>query len=221
MKRYLVFALMLSLTCAFAACSKTITSEGDNLDPVKAEKETAGEKVFAYTLDQINIEGDSTGPYVRLFDTNRNTMFLYVPKDLVNKVLNLERNKKYIYQFTIRPEKYGLRGDLKEVADLEGKLIAKDLKDPTLRPEMVVLEHAAAKGKSYTMELMFTKKAVENDKKRAQFQADTPNRTTVFCNYTDDMDEKVDALEANKKYKVQFKVDYTDWRIFSDLVSVE
>ncbi len=224
MKKSLLFFTLPLVSIIVMSCAGKLESQGESLAAIIDEKEASAGKTYSLTLSQINIERDNTGAYVRLFDKDYKTIFVYVQDPpLKNKVANLERNAKYIYKFSVtKNDSYStLSGKLIDVAALDGKPIDKKLKDPAPSARMIILDGPDAIGKTFTLSLAFNDVKEENGKKVAQYQSPDAYSTSVTCEVPDDQADKVKNLKASEKYSVKLKVDRVDWRIFGTLVSVE
>jgi len=222
MRKYLLI-LSAGLLLTATACSSNLKSEGESLDPIIAAKDSMG-KTYTLTLQQVNIEGDNAGPYVRLFGTgNTATIFVYVPKTMKNKILNLTYGQKFIYKFKItKNDKYStLSGELIEVAGLDGKPVSGTLKDPALSACSIILDGKESLGKSFALTVVFTGKRTEDGKKIMDCRSDDPYSKQITLAYAGNMASKVDKLKPNDKVKVKFKADSVDYRIGGTVESIE
>lgn len=215
--------IALVLATILLGCSPGLTSQGNSLNKIKEGKAAAAGKTYALTLEQINIERDKQGLYLRAFDGNHNTIFLYFGPRLKNKVHNLTRGKDYIYKF--KYEKYDkyrtLSGTLLEIAATNGQPVSGARKDSTPSAKSVILDAADARGKTYTIPLVYRRTAEDDGRNYAYFQSPDDYRFGVTCYFGKDLEKAVGKLEAEKQYTVTLKVTKTDWRIFADLQAIK
>lgn len=210
-----VLWLALPATALLMFCGANLTSEGDSLEVV----EKGSGKTHTLTLEQINVERNSDGAYLRLFDASNKTIFVYVSEDLIGKAANLEPRKKYIYQFSVpQGNTVGtMRGDLIEVAGEDGKPVSEG--EAAGLPSEIILKGPAAQGESFTIEGELSKK--DEAKKELTFRANDPYKKSVTVSYGEAMSETVAGLEEKSNYKIKLKLDRADWRLFGTLESVE
>lgn len=165
--------LLLPLLMVLSFCGANLTSEGESLDVVSK----GSGKTHTLTLEQINVERNSDGAYLRLFDKSNKTVFVYVPENLAEKAGNLEPRKKYIYQFSVPAgDSIGtMRGDLMEVATVDGKPVGGGEAAGT--PSMIILKGPAAVGESFTLEGKLQKRTKRKKSLRYRLQILTRNRS--------------------------------------------
>ncbi|MCB1140443.1 MAG: hypothetical protein KDK25_00405 [Leptospiraceae bacterium] len=206
---------LLPLMMVLSFCGANLTSEGESLEVVSK----GSGKTHTLTLEQINVERNSDGAYLRLFDKSNKTIFVYVPETLAEKAGNLEPRNKYIYKFSVPAgDTVGtMRGDLIEVATVDGKPVSGG--EAAGLPAMIILKGPAATGESFTLEGKLQKK--NDEKKELTLLATDPYQKQVTVTYDDSSADAVEPLEEGKVYKVKLKLDKADWRIFGTLESVE
>lgn len=213
--RKIMWLALLPAVATLSFCGANLTSEGDTLEVV----EKGSGKTHTLTLEQINVERDGDGAYLRLFGASNKTIFVYVPEELAGKAGNLEPRKKYIYQFKVpQGNTVGtMRGDLIEVATEDGKPVSDG--EAAGLPAQIILKGPGAQGQSFTVEGELTKK--DEEKKELMFRASDPYNKSVTVSYDDSMSETVAGLEEKNSYKIKLKLDRADWRLFGTLESVE
>lgn len=220
MRKITWITLCLFAITALNSCK--IKSQGESLEEVKKAGKSSVGKTYALTLSQINIEIDGTGLYLRAFDKAYQTIFLYFPDSMKNKIANLKPNEKYIYKFQVtKNDKFStLSGKLLEVADTEGNPISDTLSDQTVRVRTIRLDGKAAVGKTYRVNIEFQNKGEDGDKKYAYFRV-KGYPFSVWTYYGDDKAADVDKLENYKAYNVEMKVTDNGITIKGDLLSIK
>lgn len=218
-------ALVFVLLVALAACGAAkLKSEGEALKPITEAKAAAVGKIHALTLEQINIERNADGAYVRCFAKD-GTIFLYIPAAMNGAVANLERSRKYIYRFKVSKNDYGPEGQLLEIAETNGAAVPGQLKGAGPGAKMVVLDGPAAVGKERTLDLVLRRveKADEKEKTKAtlHFNDETPYSTEVQVLFAKEFADQVKDLKEGDKFSVKLRVDSVDWRVFGTLVSLQ
>jgi hypothetical protein len=219
-----IFARFCLLFVLLSACGPDqIVTEGDSLESLKAEQGAAVGKTRAFTLEQINIERDAKGPYVRTFDTSHNTSFLYIPENMVKTVGRLVRGNKYIYRFKVTEnDKFGANGELSAVAHTNGIPIGSADPDTDIGAKAIVLAGPAAHGKSFTVSVTFGRtNETEPGKAPTIGCSDTsPYGTEITLSYPDNLAAEVTNLASGDKRNLRIKVEKTDWRVFGELEAI-
>jgi hypothetical protein len=217
----LVFPVVF-ICAALTACAGNLVTEGDSLEPVIAAGLQSVGKIYTLTLDQINIERDDTGAYIRLFDKQYETLFLYVPALMNDKVLNLKVDDPYIFKFriTVNDKSSTLSGELLEVAGPDGKPVSGTRIDREPSACSLILAGPAAHGSTVTLNLVYTGKSGDAENTISLWSPDDYEKQ-VFLAFGTDPGNRIDGLVENEKYRVTFKVDDADWRVFGTLISIE
>lgn len=220
MRKITWITLCLFALTALGACK--IKSQGESLEEVKKAGKASVGTTHALTLSQINIEIDRTGLYLRAFDKAYQTIFIYFPDSMKNKIANLKPNEKYIYKFKVtKNDKFStLSGELLEVADTEGNPIANNLLDQTVLVRTIRLDGRAAVGKTYRVNVDFQSKGEDGDKKYAYFRV-KGYPFSVWAYYGDDKAAEVDKLENHKTYNLEIKVTDNGITIKGDLIAIK
>ncbi len=221
--RRLLYLVPVLLVLAMVSCSSKLTSTGDTLDDIEKAGKAAEGKEYSLTLSQINVERSADTVYLRLFDKSYKTIFVYMKKEMKNKVLNLDRNAKYIYKFklTKNDKTTTMSGDLIDVAGLDGVPVSKTLKSKDPNSVSIVIDGPEAIGKEFTLEVKFYKLDETDGKKVARFNSTDPYEKEVTLTYADALKAKLDGLKAGDTCKAKFKLESVDWRLFGSAVSIE
>ena len=210
--------LCLASFLVFACAASELQSEGDSFAPVKAAGAAAIGKIMNLTLEQINIERNSDGAYLRLFGRGGGTMFAYLTNErLKNATAALDRGKFYIYRFRVvkNDSTFGPTGALIEIALTNGVLVTGSESDEKCGLKRIVLNGPAAHGASFRKDLVFNR---FNEKTlTASFSDRSPYSTELVLAVTSNRQAEMAGLERGTVLTLDFRVTATDWRVFGTL----
>ena len=210
---FCVAAFMLMLVAAFA--------QAGSLGEITGGAEKSIGKSYALVLRQINLEVSDGVPYIRAFDKDYNTIFIYFNQGLANKVANLEVNNYYKYSFKVtKNDKYStLSGQLSGVAMEDGKAVSAKA-DPKKALSVRVMGKAA-EGKIFEVIIAYKGKMKGDDGvEYLSFNCKDPYDYNVKCTYPESLAEAVSGLNENGDYKVKMKVLENSSSIKGELQSI-
>lgn len=212
--------LMAAMIVIAGACGSKLESQGDSLAAAK----TAGQgKTHMLTLQQINIEIDRDGLYIRVFGQGTPvTGFLYFDADLKNKVANLKRNTKYIYKFTTTDTQYTFKGKLLDVAETEtGKSVSGSLIDNSASAKQIRLAGKEAAGQTFTVPLKFTGIRKSGEEDFAWFSSTDDYRFSIQGSFAEAMKTEIEGLDKDKVNQVKLKVTENGISIKAEILEVK